>query len=238
MLNKNLTVFMRYFLTIALLSISSLLTAQGVQSKRTAIQHITGESFVCYYTMFDGVPFYNGDHFTGSITMKSGETYNNLQLFYDTYKDNVIYLNDITNNLIIVDRNSIDCFTMTDKNGKTELFKSIDDKTLNDFKGRFLAIVLDDSISILKKCEAKEEVYSTGSQNKNKTSAFNHKITLYAWNKQDYYNVPRIRKHLYKQYPEHKNEIRKFVIHNHIRMKKEDDVRLLYQEINQLIKEK
>lgn len=229
---------MRLLLTIIISAIPIFVNAQGSKIKRTAIQHITGEQFICYYAMFDGLPFYNGDKLTGSITMKSGETYNNLQLFYDTYKDNIIYINDLTNNLIVVDKKSIDCFTLTNKNGQTELFRSIDDKSLNDFKGHYLGIVLDDSITIIKKCEAKENKYSNANPGSNKTSEFVHKITLYAWDKHDYKNVPKIRRHLYKQYPEYKNEVRKFVIHNHIRLKKEDDVRLLYQEINRLIKEK
>lgn len=228
---------MRLFLTIALITISILANAQGSQLKRTAIQHITGEPFVHYYAMLDGVPYYKGDWLTGSITMKSGETYNNMQLRYDIYKDNLIYLNNINNNVIIVDKNTIDKFTLTDKTGKTEIFKSITDESLNDLNGRYMAIILDDSISLIKKCEAKEEIYINANPNIKKSGAFAHESTLYAWNKHYYYNVPKTRRHVYRQYPEIKSDIRKFVIHNHIRMKNEDDVRLLYQEINRLIKD-
>lgn len=233
---KIVAIFMKIFLTIAFFSISLFVSAQGSQTRRTAIQHITGEPFVHYYATFDGVPFYKGDWMTGSITMKSGEIYNNLELRYDTYKDNLIYRNDISNNVIIVDKNSIDNFTLTDKSGKTELFKSINDKSLKDFEDRYLAIILDDSISVLKKCEAKEEIYTNANPNIKKTGAFDHKNTLYAWNKKGYYTVPKSRRAVYKQYPDLKGDIRKFVLHNHIRMKNEDDVRLLYQEINRLIK--
>lgn len=228
--------YMRIILTIAFLTFSLSVSAQGSQSKRTAIQHITGEQYIHYYAMFDGVPFYKGDWMTGSITMKSGEIYNNLELRYDTYKDNLIYRNDISNNVIIVDKNSIEKFTLVDRNGKLETFKCIEDKTLKDLNGRYVGVILEDSISVLKKCEAKEEKYSNANPTIKKTGAFVHKTTLYSWNKLSLTNVPKIRRSVYKQYPDLKGDIRKFVLHNHIRMKNEDDVRLLYQEINRLIK--
>ena len=91
----------KYILTIICIALATLADAQGTMTKKSAIQHITGEPFVHYYAMFDGVPFYRGDWLTGSVTMKSGETYNGLQLRYDDYKDDLIYQNNVTNSVII-----------------------------------------------------------------------------------------------------------------------------------------
>lgn len=227
---------MKLILTISLIALTLLASAQGSQSKRSAIQHITGEPFVNYYAMFDGVPFYQGDWLKGSITVKSGETYSNLELRYDTYKDNLIYRNDVSNNVSIVDKNSIDKFVLIDRNGRLETFKCIEDKTLNYLNGHYIGVILEDSISVLKKCEAKEDKYSNANLTIKKTGAFVHKTTLYSWNKQTISTVPKMRRLVYKQYPAIKGDLRKFVMHNHIRMKNEDDVKLLYQEINRLVK--
>ena len=50
--------------------------------------------------------------------------------------------------------------------------------------------------------------------------------------------VPRFRRQILRQYPLYKDELRKVFFHNHIRMKNDDDVRSLYQEINRLVKAK
>ena len=85
---------LKYILTVFCIAFAITSSAQGSMTKKSAIQHITGEPFVHYYAMFDGVPFYQGDWLTGSVTMKSGETYNGLQLRYDNYKDDLIYQNN------------------------------------------------------------------------------------------------------------------------------------------------
>ena len=46
--------------------------------------------------------------------------------------------------------------------------------------------------------------------------------------------VPRFRRMILRQYPQYKDDLRKFFFRNHIRMKNDDDVRLLYEEINRL----
>lgn len=227
----------KYILTAVCVVLAITADAQGKMTKKTAIQHITGEPFVHYYAMFDGVPFYQGDWLTGSVTMKSGETYDNLQLHYDEYKDDLIYQNNVTNNVIIIDKNSIEQFTLIlPLNGKVETFKPIVNNNLKEQNGRYFAIILEDSISVIKKYESKEERYSNVNMTIKKTGAFIHKENRYTWDGNELNAVPRFRRMLLRQYPEHKEELRKFFFHNHIRMKNDDDVRLLYQEINRIVK--
>lgn len=230
--------FFKNIITLALIAISVLATAQGKQAKRTAIQHITGESFIYYYQSLDGVPFYEEDWHIGSVTLNSGETYENLQLRYDDYKDELIYRNDDNNNVTIIDKSSVLEFTLVNKKGKTELFKSITSSKLKELNNHYFAFILEDSITVIKKYEAKEEKYSNANPTLKKTGRFVQKQNTYTWNQQELKSVPKIRRIIYRQYPEFKSDIRKFVIHNHIHMKNEDDVKNLYQEINRLIKEK
>jgi len=213
--------------------------AQGKMTKKTAIQHITGEPFVHYYASIEGVPFYQGDWLSGSVTMKSGETYDGLRLRYDAYKDDLIYQNNLTNSVIIIDKNSIAQFTLTHpRNGKVEPFKIIVNKNLKELSGRYFAIILEDSISVIKKYEAQEKQYSNVNLTLKKTGEFVHKTYRYTWDGKNLKTVPRFRRQLLRQYPQHKEELRKFFFHNHIRMKNDDDVRLLYQEINKYVKAK
>ncbi len=224
----------KYILTIICIAAALIADAQGSLTRKSAIQHITGEPFVHYYASFDGVPFYRGDWLTGSVTMKSGETYNGLQLRYDDYKDDLIYQNDITNNVIIIDKNSIAQFCLTLPNGKIETFKLIEHQNLKDFNGSYFAIILEDSLSVIKKYQAKEERYSNVNMTLKKTGAFVQKESRYTWDGNELKGVPRFRRMILRQYPQYKEELRKFFFHNHIRMKNDDDVRLLYEEINRL----
>lgn len=224
----------KYILTIICIAAALIADAQGSLTRKSAIQHITGEPFVHYYASFDGVPFYRGDWLTGSVTMKSGETYNGLQLRYDDYKDDLIYQNDITNNVIIIDKNSIAQFRLTLPNGKIETFKLIEHQNLKDFNGSYFAIILEDSLSVIKKYQAKEERYSNVNMTLKKTGAFVQKESRYTWDGKELKGVPRFRRMILRQYPQYKEELRKFFFHNHIRMKNDDDVRLLYEEINRL----
>ena len=227
----------KYILTIICITLATIADAQGTMTRKSAIQHITGEPFVHYYAMFDGVPFYRGDWLTGSVTMKSGETYNGLQLRYDDYKDDLIYQNNVTNSVIIIDKNTIEQFTLSLPNGKAETFKPIEHKNLNNQSGRYFAIILEDSLSVIKKYEAVEEQYSNVNISLKKSGAFVQKESRYTWDGNELQAVPRFRRMLLRQYPQHKDELRKFFFHNHIRMKNDDDVRLLYQEINRLVGE-
>lgn len=228
----------KYILTAVCMVLALAAEAQGKASKKTAIQHITGEPYVHYFATIEGVPFYKGSWLTGDVTMKSGETYKDLQLRYDCYKDDLIYQNSLTNSVIIIDKNSIEQFTITHLlDGRVETFKPIVNKNLKEQNGRYFAIILEDSLSVIKKYEATEEQYSNVNMTEKKTGIFAHKESRYTWDGKELKSVPRFRRMLLRQYPEHKEELRKFFFHNHIRMKNDDDVKLLYQEINRLMGE-
>ncbi|MBR2195539.1 MAG: hypothetical protein IJ911_07985 [Salinivirgaceae bacterium] len=228
---------LKYILTVVCMALTIAAGAQGKASKKTAIQHITGEPFVYYYATVEGLPFYMGGWLMGSVTMKSGETYDDLQLRYDCYKDDLIYQNSLTNSVIIIDKNSIEQFTITHLlDGRVETFKPIVNKNLKEQNGHYFAIILEDSLSVIKKYEAKEEEYSNVNMSQKKTGVFVHKESRYTWDGNELNAVPRFRRMLLRQYPEHKEELRKFFFHNHIRMKNDNDVRLLYQEINRLVR--
>ncbi len=212
--------------------------AQGDKTKKSAIQHITGEPYVYYYANFDGLPFYDDDWVKGDITLLSGETYTNLQLRYDTYRDELIYINNVNNNVIIIDKKSIREFILTNKLGQKELFKPIVHPKLHSASGNFFAIILEDSISVVKKYETHEEMYNDASANTHKISHFVHKMSRYTWNNESLSTIPKWRWRLYKQFPEHKEELRHFCLHHHIHMKSDADLRLLYTEVNRLIKSK
>jgi len=211
--------------------------AQGDKYKRSAIQHITGTTFVHYHSRLNGVPYYNSDWLNGDVTMKSGEIYHDLQLHYDAYRDDLIYFNEVSKKAIIIDKNAIICFTLKHKNGTEELFEPLQDDNLRSLSGRYLTILLKDSISVIKRCKTEEESYNYITNN-GKTGQFIHKETIYAWNGNELTPIPMRRKAIYKQFPEHKEKLRKFIIHNHIKLKNQSDIILLYKEINRLANQK
>lgn len=231
--------FHKYILLAIIAIVPILSSAQGSKVKKSAIQHITGQTFISYYNQMNGTPFHQENWSKGDITMKSGETYEDLILGYDEFKDDLIYRNDLTFAIIIVDKESISQFTLKDPNtGKSELFKSIVNEKLKEMSGQFFSIILEDSISVIKKYKATEEMYSNANPTLKKIGKFVHESVLYIWDGKELKNAPKIRSRIWRQYPQYKENIRKFVFRNHIRMKNEDDVKILYQEINRLFKEK
>ena len=223
-------------LIIAILALAAVnCHAQGDKFKRTAVQDITGNAFIHYYSRFNGTPFYNQDWLPGDVTMKSGDVYKGLPLRYDAFRDELVYFNEVNNNAIIIDKNSIVGFTLNHKNSDIEPFEPMYDKELRGMSGRYTCILLKDSISIIRKYEAKEEKYHTINSD-GKTGEIIHKKTTYTWNGKELSTVPKRRGVIFKQYPAHKDELRKFCFQHHIHMKEKKDIILLYKEINQLIK--
>ena len=209
--------------------------AQGDKFKKTAVQNITGNAFVHYYSRLNGTPFYNQNWLAGDVTMKSGDIYKGLPLRYDAFRDELVYFNEVNNNAIIIDKYAIVGFTLTHNNGDIELFEPMYDKGLRGMNGRYMSILLKDSISVIRKHEAMEEKYNTINSS-GKTGEILHKTTTYTWNGKELSTVPKRRGVIFKQYPAHKDELRKFCFQHHIHMKEKKDIILLYKEINRLIK--
>lgn len=222
-------------ITIILTLVATSSYAQGDKYKKTALQNITGSQFIHYYTRFSGSPFLIKDWVDGDVTMKSGEVYSDLQLRYDAYRDELIYFNTVNNNAIIIDKNTIVGFTLKPIFGDTEHFEPMYADELHGLSGRYMAILLKDSISVIRKYEAKEDTYNTPSGN-GKSAEFVHQYTTYTWNGRELSIVPKRRGAIFKQYPAHKDELRKFCFQHHIRMKDKKSVVLLYTKINELIK--
>ena len=223
-------------LIIAILTIAAVnCHAQGDKFKKTAVQNITGNAFVHYYSRLNGTPFYNQNWLAGDVTMKSGDIYKGLPLRYDAFRDELVYFNEVNNNAIIIDKYAIVGFTLTHNNGDIELFEPMYDKGLRGMNGRYMSILLKDSISVIRKYEAKEDTYNTPSGN-GKSAEFVHQYTTYTWNGKELSIVPKRRGAIFNQYPTHKDELRKFCFQHHIHMKEKKDIILLYKEINRLIK--
>lgn len=231
MLNNRMKKLIIAILTIAAVNCH----AQGDKFKKTAIQNITGNAFVHYYARLNGTPFYNQNWLAGDVTMKSGDVYKGLPLRYDAFRDELVYFNEINNNAIIIDKYAIVGFTLTNNNGDIELFEPMYDKGLRGMNGRYMSILLKDSISVIRKHEAMEEKYNTINSS-GKTGEILHKTTTYTWNGKELSSVPKRRGAIFNQYPAHKDELRKFCFQHHIHMKEKNDIILLYKEINRLIK--
>lgn len=210
--------------------------AQGDKLKKTAVQNITGSQFIHYYSRFNGTPFTTTEWVDGDVTMKSGEVYHDLQLRYDAYRDELIYFNSVNHNAIIIDKNSIVGFSLKHIYDDEEFFEPMYDKELRGMNGRYMSILLKDSISVIRKYEIKEDKYNSPTGD-GKSAQLILKTTTYTWNGKELNTVPKRRGAIFKQYPAHKEELRKFCFQHHIHMKKKKDIILLYKEINRLIKE-
>lgn len=202
------------------------------QERRTAIQNITGTAFIHYYMSYSGVPYYNSDWLKGDVVMKSGEVYHNLQLRYDAFRDDLIYFNNNLRQSIIIDKESIKGFSLQHTNGTEEYFEPLYNPKFN---GRYMAILLNDSVSVVVKYFTKTNQFNE-LRNDGKTAEFLHKETIYYLYNSEIQIVPKRRSAVIKQFAEHKDALHRFCIHNHIRMKNKSDIVLLFSEINRLLK--
>jgi hypothetical protein len=109
------------FVLLSLLAATSL-PAQEELPKNWNSERIKGARFIPYVT-YQGNPFLSVGFMPGSIEMSDGPTISGLQLRYSTYQDELIYYNTDVSTQIIVDKDNLKGFYITDENGVKHTFR-------------------------------------------------------------------------------------------------------------------
>lgn len=222
------------FALIVISSFSFNAIAQDSINQQIALQYITGEPFRIYYMMYEEQPFYQNDWVKGSVTLLSDDVYADLNLKFDMYKNQLLYYNSKNKTIAVIDNNIIKSFTLVNHFGQSEIFKKYKTKMGLDVIEKFYAVLVEDSINLVINHESFIETYPYASPASKKIGKFVYKAKYGYIINQQFHTIPKTRLRLYQSFPKIKNELKHFARQNHVRMGRQEDLILIFKEINRL----
>jgi hypothetical protein len=224
--------------------ISALILAPGIsvwgqknQYNSFLPQQITGQTFVNAYLGYDNSPFFKGDWVKGSLILDSGLEFTDLNLKFDMFQNKLLYFNTFNKAVVVIDDDIIQSFKLIDEFGETELFKKLSIDKNDTRKDRYYSVIVEDSISLVVLYEAFIDNYTNANPGSRKIGSFEQKKHFLYLKDHELYSLPRFRPGLYKLFPRIKTELKIYIRKNHLKMRKKEDLKLIFIEINRLQRE-
>lgn len=210
------------------------ITVQGQTYRKMASQYITGEPYINYYSKYDGSPFYDGDWVKGSLILTSGEEYKNIDIKLDLFKNQLVYFNDVYSSLVVIDNKIIDHFSVTNKLNEHETFIKYKTYYMGQLTDRFYSLLVEDSIDLVVSYPIILHTYSNASPKDSKIGKFTcRKRYSYIIN-HELYNIPKSKYRLLKSFMNIRTQLNFYIRQNHLKLRKQDDLILIFKEINRL----
>lgn len=119
-----------YILTLLAWIISTLVSAQEIQTQNPDNEKIRGSRFIPYPS-YPGSPLLNDKFLIGEIEFTDGTRHENIIMNYGAYRDELIYYNTAISTQIVIDKKSLNGFSFIDKKGVKRTFRKL------FFKGSF-----------------------------------------------------------------------------------------------------
>ncbi len=227
------------FIIIVLFSLgSSPGFAQCCGTSQKMIQQITASPLKMYYLKNAGSPFYVNQWQDASLTVTSGEIYPDLKVRLDLVKDELVYYNPAIKKQLVIDKESIKEFKLKDiPSGREILIRNVPkiDSAGKSIK-QFYFILVTDSISLWAR-HIKEEVRNNDvSSLRGIQGYYYEKVKYFAVIHNYLYNVPTQKRRLAKMFPEYKHSIITYIRKQHINLKDDYQMSLLFGKINELVR--
>lgn len=111
-----------YIITLFGLLATTPIQAQQELLKKWNAEKIKGTRQIPY-SSYSGSPFLNDKFSTGEIEFLDGTKMDNIGLRYSSYRDEIIYYNTAISAQIIIDKISLNGFSITDDNGIKRVFR-------------------------------------------------------------------------------------------------------------------
>jgi hypothetical protein len=196
---------------------------------------VNGRIYSQPYLKAKGHPFFQDIHWTsGSVTV-NGKTFSGLQLNYDIFKDQLIFMDETIEGykrIILLNKNQVTSFTIEDHS-----FIKLEPSDSNNItESQYFEFLYDGEISLFKKWNKEFESHAT---QENPNGVFlDTKTTRYLMKNNDLYKVPD-RIALLKVCEDRKEEMKKYIRKNRIDVRKAPDQKLigLIKYYNSLIAE-
>jgi len=110
-----------FFLLIVGIFVSASVSAQQTNTNSRNSEKIRGARFIPYPN-YTGRPYLYDKFLMGEIELTDGTKISNLGLSYSTYRDELIYYNSAISAQIVIDKISLNGFTIHELNGKSRHF--------------------------------------------------------------------------------------------------------------------
>ncbi|MFA9392916.1 MAG: hypothetical protein ACERKD_24125 [Prolixibacteraceae bacterium] len=214
-----------YTLALVLTIISTGAKAQTAKEADSAIK-LYG---ILYYQPhgLEGSPYLNPEWKPATINLYNGQVAKNIQVKFNRINNDLIYYNEKFKNLFIVDRNTIDSFTIhSGQNIPMNFIKysgnGLGYRLKND---DFVHLIYDGKIKFFAKYSA-EITEANDLNSKDKVFAKNY---YFLQNDQGLSEIKLKLRSIIKLYPEKKHELKKIAAHMHFRSHSTSDMMQLIQ---------
>ena len=224
-----------YYILLVIISFLALETLNAQKECNQNYQNLplTGDLYEHYYKQYQGTPHLEDKSFKGKVKLVSGDVYSDLELNYDIYLDELVYFNPKLQKVIKLDKNSIDEFWLeSEETGGGYHVVNFHETDSSKVSSGFLFLLLNDTISLVSKKIKKITSDNNSTNSSAIIGSFYQKETWYYILNNHYIAVPKSARHLYKQFPAIKKELRTFIKTNHYSLKKEFQIVAVFKEVN------
>ncbi len=184
---------------------------------------VNGKFYFPPHALADGHPYFkSADWIRGSVTL-NGETFSGVNLNYDIYNDNLIYLDESRGGIrirILLNKNQVKNFTIED-----HTFIRVELPSDNGMpKKQYFEVLYEGKVGLLKKWTKKFETMATQDRPYGRYS--DPGITCYIMKDGEFSKITT-NSSLIKILDDKKNEINKYIKENRIRVRKATDQQMI-----------
>ncbi|MDX8338820.1 hypothetical protein SLH46_06485 [Draconibacterium sp. IB214405] len=184
--------------------------ANNLQGKMLGEVHVLSSDATYYF-------LYPDDWVTGSVTLMNGNVYENLQLRYHAFEDELIAYNENGRFLFLVEKELVESFSFEDADRTRKFIRLV--KNNNQQTNMYLEELYKADISLLVNWYIYEQTVSPYVDRNGITRAINYVMhkDYYLYTEKNGLEKIRLKKRsLFLRFPEHKTEIRKIIRKNHM----------------------
>jgi len=232
-----MTTKIKLILLVLILSGFAKIQAQDHCTNQNVKQYITGDLYPYYYAQYNGTPLLNSDWLKGSFTLISGQEYHGLDINYDIFKDELLYYNSDIRRIIIVDKAIVKDFYLKDEkslqNDSLHVVLINSNDTLSAYSG-FIIELVKNKISLYEKRVKLIQFDNMNYNSSGKLGKFFEKSRWFYQYNNEFIDVPKNRRTLAKKFPEHTDELLKYMKKSHLKPADPRQTSLIFIEINRL----
>lgn len=183
-----------------------------------------------------GVPYFNKDWENGEVLLSNGDTISNINIKYDGLEDELIWLNSFHFQKIKIDKASILAFRLNDS--QTEFIKINPTNQLNDSVENIFAqqVVRGETGLYIRRMVSLDwpKYYMENNVRRKYDVLIQTPVYYFLKNNNKFEYISKLsRKNLLRVFPEFKDDILIIIRQNQLNLKKEKDLILLVQLLNQ-----
>jgi len=229
----QLSLFLFFLLLTANLKSQQMVLASDVypELKYNALR---GEVFFSEYKQVKGSAYLLDDWMIGNIHLDDGNKMSQVQFKLDAFSHRIIIYQEKLKRLVIAEKLHITGFT-AEINNTHKTFKKIigvNSKT-KVYDGCYFEVLTEGRVSLYKLYY--KEIIPIHDANKKYIEEFSDEISYYALINDEYIHFRLGRNFLYRNFPEYKVQLRKFIRKNKLNVRKEGNIVVAVNYLNEIL---